>query len=88
MALYRREGVNPMASLGGCLPLVIQLPILSAFYCLLSVSIELRMPVPAPINRFGLVLSREKYGFETSPTIPSKSACISSGVWKFSFVSP
>lgn len=42
MALYRREGVNPMASLGGCLPLLLQLPILSGFYCVLTVSIELR----------------------------------------------
>lgn len=39
MELYRREGVSP---LGGCLPMLAQLPILFAFYSLLSVSIELR----------------------------------------------
>lgn len=39
MELYRREGVSP---LGGCLPMLAQLPILFAFYRLLSVSIELR----------------------------------------------
>lgn len=39
MALYKAEGVNPM---GGCLPLLIQLPILWAFYNLLSAAIELR----------------------------------------------
>lgn len=39
MALYRQEGVNP---LGGCLPLLIQIPILWAFYNLLSSAIELR----------------------------------------------
>jgi YidC/Oxa1 family membrane protein insertase len=39
MALYQKEGINPMA---GCLPLVIQLPILWGFYGLLSRAIELR----------------------------------------------
>lgn len=39
MELYRQEGVNPM---GGCLPLLIQIPILWAFYNLLSAAIELR----------------------------------------------
>ena len=39
MALYKREGVNP---LGGCLPMVIQLPFFYAFYRVLNVSIELR----------------------------------------------
>jgi YidC/Oxa1 family membrane protein insertase len=42
MELYRREGVNPMASLGGCLPLLLQMPILLALNSLLTVSIELR----------------------------------------------
>ncbi len=39
MALYKENGVNP---LGGCLPLVIQMPILFAFYRMLAQSIELR----------------------------------------------
>lgn len=39
MALYKEAGVNP---LGGCLPLVIQLPFLYAFYTVLTVSIEMR----------------------------------------------
>jgi len=42
MALYQKEGVNPMASLGGCLPLLLQMPIFIAFYNLLSVTIEVR----------------------------------------------
>ncbi len=42
MALYKREGVNPMASLTGCLPLLIQLPVLWAMFSLLRVVIELR----------------------------------------------
>src|SRR6201999_2794839 len=39
MKLYQQEGINPM---GGCLPLVLQLPILYGFYGLLSTAIELR----------------------------------------------
>ena len=37
--LYKREGVNPI---GGCLPLVIQLPFIFAYYKMLSAAIELR----------------------------------------------
>lgn len=39
MALYKEHGVNP---LGGCLPLLLQMPILFAFYRMLDMSIELR----------------------------------------------
>ena len=39
MALYKKYGVNP---LGGCLPLVIQMPFLFAFFRMLRASIELR----------------------------------------------
>ena len=39
MELYKKEGVNPM---GGCLPMLIQLPLLYAFYKVLAVTIELR----------------------------------------------
>ena len=39
MELYKREGVSP---LGGCLPMLAQIPILFSFYALLSVAIELR----------------------------------------------
>ncbi|MCU1325193.1 MAG: protein translocase subunit yidC [Bryobacterales bacterium] len=39
MALYKQHGVNPM---GGCLPMLIQLPFLYAFYKVLSVTVELR----------------------------------------------
>ena len=39
MDLYKREGVNPM---GGCLPMLVQLPFLYAFYKVLAVSIDMR----------------------------------------------
>ncbi len=42
MAIYKREGVNPMGSLGGCLPLLLQMPVFIGFYNLLSVTIEVR----------------------------------------------
>lgn len=38
MGLYRTEGVNPA---GGCLPILVQLPIFFAFYQLLSTAVEL-----------------------------------------------
>jgi YidC/Oxa1 family membrane protein insertase len=38
-AMYKREGVSP---LGGCLPLLLQLPIFFALYNLLSTHFELR----------------------------------------------
>jgi len=39
MALYREKGVNPVA---GCVPMLLTLPILIAFYSMLSAAIELR----------------------------------------------
>jgi YidC/Oxa1 family membrane protein insertase len=39
MALYKAHGVNP---LGGCLPMILQMPLLYAFWRLLMNSIELR----------------------------------------------
>ena len=39
MALYKQHGVNP---LGGCLPMLVQMPFLFGFYKVLYVSIELR----------------------------------------------
>jgi len=42
MKLYREEDINPLGSMSGCLPLLLQLPILYAFYTILSISIELR----------------------------------------------
>ena len=42
MALYQKEGINPVSNLTGCLPLFLQIPILFAFYNVLQVAIELR----------------------------------------------
>ncbi len=39
MELYKQHGVNPM---GGCVPLLIQMPFLFAFYKVLSVTVEMR----------------------------------------------
>ncbi len=42
MDLYKEEGINPLGSMSGCLPLLLQLPILYAFYAILTIAIELR----------------------------------------------
>lgn len=42
MDLYKQEGVNPMSSLSGCLPLLLQLPVLWAMLSVLTVVVELR----------------------------------------------
>ncbi|MCC6586121.1 MAG: membrane protein insertase YidC [Bryobacterales bacterium] len=39
MDLYKKHGVNPM---GGCVPMVLQIPFFFAFYKVLSVAIEMR----------------------------------------------
>jgi YidC/Oxa1 family membrane protein insertase len=39
MDLYKKHGINPV---GGCLPMVLQLPFVFAFYKVLSVTIEMR----------------------------------------------
>ena len=39
MALYKKEGINPM---GGCLPILVQMPVFLALYWVLLESVELR----------------------------------------------
>jgi YidC/Oxa1 family membrane protein insertase len=39
MDLYKKHGINPM---GGCLPMVLQIPFFIAFYSVLQVAIEMR----------------------------------------------
>ena len=56
MELYKKEGVNPLASMSGCLPMLLQLPILFGFYSLLQVAIELRQ---APFIFWIVDLSRK-----------------------------
>ncbi len=42
MDLYKREGINPLGGVTGCLPLIAQIPILMSFYFMLTVAVELR----------------------------------------------
>jgi YidC/Oxa1 family membrane protein insertase len=42
MKLYSSQGINPLGQLGGCLPLLIQLPVFIALYDVLLHSIDLR----------------------------------------------
>ena len=42
MDLYKKHGINPFATLKGCLPMLVQLPIFIGLYSLLNQSIQLR----------------------------------------------
>ncbi len=42
MALYAKHGLSPLSQLGGCLPMLLQIPFLWAFYRMLAGAIELR----------------------------------------------
>ena len=42
MALYQAKGVNPMASLRGCFPLLLQIPVFFALFGVLRAAVELR----------------------------------------------
>jgi YidC/Oxa1 family membrane protein insertase len=42
MELYKQHGINPLAPLRGCLPMLFQMPIFFALYILLMQSIELK----------------------------------------------
>jgi YidC/Oxa1 family membrane protein insertase len=42
MDLYSKEGINPLSQMSGCLPILIQFPVLIAFYNVFTVAVELR----------------------------------------------
>ena len=42
MEIYKKHGVNPLSQMGGCLPLLIQMPIFFGFFTMLRTAIELR----------------------------------------------
>ena len=42
MEIYKKFGVNPLAQMGGCLPMIIQIPIFFGFFTMLRTAIELR----------------------------------------------
>ena len=61
-ALYKKEGVNPV---GGCFPLLLQMPFLFAFYSMLNNAIELRhanwhwihdLSMPDPIHVLPIII--------------------------------
>ena len=63
MGLYKEHGVNPM---GGCLPILLQMPFLFGFYSALAYSIELRR---APWILWVTDLSRPDYVFGSIPIL-------------------
>ena len=42
MEYYKENNINPLAGIGGCLPMVIQMPIMISLYIVLNKAIELR----------------------------------------------
>jgi YidC/Oxa1 family membrane protein insertase len=42
MEVYKEEGVNPAAQLGGCLPMLLQIPVFFSLYKVILINIELR----------------------------------------------
>lgn len=42
LELYQSEGINPLASLGGCIPILVQMPIMIALFIVLRKAVELR----------------------------------------------
>jgi YidC/Oxa1 family membrane protein insertase len=66
-ALYKKEGVNPI---GGCFPLLLQMPFLIAFYSMLNNAIELRhanwlwihdLSLPDPIHVLPILIMISMY---------------------------
>jgi len=88
MALYKRENVNPLGMLGGCLPLLATIPIFFALYQVLFVTIEMRhtpflwlqdlaAPDPTAIgNLFGLL----PWAAESVKSIPILGFIIGIGI--------
>ena len=88
MALYKRENVNPLGMLGGCLPLLATMPIFFALYQVLFVTIEMRhepfiwlkdlaAPDPTAIgNLFGLL----PWAAESVKSIPILGFIIGIGI--------
>ena len=42
MEFYRNEGINPLGGMGGCLPMLLQMPIMISLFIVLRKAIELR----------------------------------------------
>jgi len=80
MALYKKHGVNPI---GGCLPMLLQMPFLYGFYQVLIVSIEMRhapwilwvgdlsSPEQLPIKTLPILLCATQFLLQRMSPMPS-----------------
>ncbi len=66
MELYRKNKVNPLGSLGGCLPMLLQIPIFVSLYQVLNRLVEIKGADFLWIND----LSRPDYLFELPVSLP------------------
>ena len=74
--LFKENGVNPA---GGCLPMVLQMPFLWAFYTMLSATIELRhaswlwvkdLSSPDPIHLLPILIVLSTFGMQRMTPTP------------------
>ncbi len=77
MRLYKEHGVNP---LGGCLPMVVQIPIFYALYVALSVSVEIQN---APFICFGRLFGMDLWICDLAAQDPTYVLPILMGVSMF-----
>ena len=73
MALYKEKGVNPAS---GCVPMLLTMPVLFAFYSLLSVAIEMRGAPFALLDQGSLARTTRYY---ITPLIMGATMFCSSG---------
>jgi YidC/Oxa1 family membrane protein insertase len=72
MELWQKHGLNPYSSLGGCLPLLIQMPIFIGLYRALQVDVELRdAPLIADTVRWCSNLAAPDMLFDWSRFMPN-----------------
>ena len=83
MELYKKHGVNPM---GGCIPMLLQIPFFIAFYKVFSVSVEMRgatwmwvtdlsQPETLPIRILPIVMIVSQFAMQKmTPTTPGGDA--------------
>ena len=79
MELYKKHGVNPM---GGCVPMLLQIPFFIAFYKVFSVSVEMRganwlwvtdlsQPETLPIHLLPIIMVISQFAMQKmTPTTP------------------
>lgn len=80
MDLYKKHGVNPLGGLGGCLPMVVQMPIFLSLYWVFSLAVELQN---APFLCFGTLFGTDLWICDLAQRDPTYVLPILMGVSMF-----